>query len=606
MMTITIGMLLFSLAWLPTIIESSGHPVLLKFRSYLELKDFLNNTAASGPYYYYANVRGGLPVLLAVAESKDLSVDYSRTNIQVEGVDEADIIKCDGEYVYFALNNRVLIVKAYPPEEAYVAAEIKLNGTVVGLFINGNRLVVFECGSQEPLILLPQKISYYYWWPTTVVKVYNVTDRESPSLTRNVSSDGGYFSSRMIGDYVYVVVTKPAYVQEGEVTLPVIVKDRQVEEVSATSIYYANASDYYYSFTTILAINVQDDSVEPAHETFLIGASGGIYVSQSNIYLAIPRYDPERGFEKTEIHRIRIQGNSIKSEASGEVPGYILNQFSMDEYGENFRIATTMGQVGIMPDQSTSNNNIYVLDMNLTIIGKLENLAPGERIYSARFMGTRCYLVTFKKVDPLFVISLEDPANPVVLGKLKIPGYSDYLHPYNENLMIGIGKETVEAEEGDFAWYQGVKISLFDVSDVENPREIAKYEIGDRGTDSPVLWDHKAFLFDRDRNLLAFPVLVAEINENQYPEGVPPFAYGDFVWQGVYVFNITESNLTLRGGITHIENTEEFLKSGYYFYSDYDVQRTLYIDDLLYTVSNKMIRINNLADLQQVNEVRLP
>jgi len=606
MMTITIGMLLFSLAWLPTIIESSGHPVLLKFRSYLELKDFLNNTAASGPYYYYANVRGGLPVLLAVAESKDLSVDYSRTNIQVEGVDEADIIKCDGEYVYFALNNRVLIVKAYPPEEAYVAAEIKLNGTVVGLFINGNRLVVFECGSQEPLILLPQKISYYYWWPTTVVKVYDVTDRESPSLARNVSSDGGYFSSRMIGDYVYVVVTKSAYVQEGEVTLPVIVKDRQVEEVSATSIYYANVSDYYYSFTTILAINVQDDSVEPAHETFLIGASGGIYVSQSNIYLAIPRYDPERGFEKTEIHRIRIQGNSIKSEASGEVPGYILNQFSMDEYGENFRIATTMGQVGIMPDQSTSNNNIYVLDMNLTIIGKLENLAPGERIYSARFMGTRCYLVTFKKVDPLFVISLEDPANPVVLGKLKIPGYSDYLHPYNENLMIGIGKETVEAEEGDFAWYQGVKISLFDVSDVENPREIAKYEIGDRGTDSPVLWDHKAFLFDRDRNLLAFPVLVAEINENQYPEGVPPFAYGDFVWQGVYVFNITESNLTLRGGITHIENTEEFLKSGYYFYSDYDVQRTLYIDDLLYTVSNKMIRINNLADLQQVNEVRLP
>jgi len=606
MMTITIGMLLFSLAWLPTIIESSGHPVLLKFRSYLELKDFLNNTGASGPYYYYVNVRGGQLAVLAATESKDVSIDYSKTNIQVEGVDEADIIKCDGEYIYLALNDRVLIVKAYPSEDAYIAAEIKLNGTVVGLFINGNRLVIFESGSQEPSILLPQKIPYYYWWPTTVVKVYNVTDRESPSLTRNVSSDGGYFSSRMIGDYVYVVVTKPAYVQEGEVTLPVIVKDRQVEEVSATSIYYANASDYYYSFTTILAINVQDDSVEPAHETFLIGASGGIYVSQSNIYLAIPRYDPERGFEKTEIHRIRIQGNSIKSEASGEVPGYILNQFSMDEYGENFRIATTMGQVGTMPDQSTSSNNIYVLNMNLTIVGKLENLAPGERIYSARFMGTRCYLVTFKKIDPLFVIGLEDPANPVVLGKLKIPGYSDYLHPYNENLMIGIGKETVEAEEGDFAWYQGVKISLFDVTDVENPREIAKYEIGDRGTDSPVLWDHKAFLFDRDRNLLAFPVLVAEINENQYPEGVPPFAYGDFVWQGVYVFNITESSLTLRGTVTHIENTEEFLKSGYYFYSDYDVQRALYIDDLLYTVSNKMIRINNLADLQQVNEVRLP
>jgi len=606
MITITIGMLLFGLAWLPAIIEPSGHPVLLKFHSYLELRDFLNNTTPSGPYYYYVNVRGGLPVLFAAAESKDVSVDYSRTNIQVEGVDEADIIKSDGEYIYFALNDRVLIVKAYPPEEAYVVSEIKLNGTVAGLFINGNRLVVFESGSQDSPILRPQKISYYYWLPTTSVKVYDVADKERPFLARNVSSDGGYFSSRMIGDYVYVVVTKPAYILEGEVTLPVIVKDHQVEEVPATSIYYANVSDYYYGFTTILAINVRDDSVEPAHETFLIGSSGGVYVSQSNIYLAIPRYDSEAGFEKTEIHRIHVQGNSIKSEASGEVPGYILNQFSMDEHGENFRIATTTSQVEITPEQLASTNNIYVLDMNLTIVGRLENLAPGESIYSARFMGTRCYLVTFKKVDPLFVIGLEDPANPVVLGKLKIPGYSDYLHPYNENLMIGIGKETVEAEEGDFAWYQGVKISLFDVSDVENPQEIAKYEIGDRGTDSPVLWDHKAFLFDRERNLLAFPVLVAEIDEDNYPEGVPPFAYGDFVWQGVYVFNITESSLTLRGEITYIENMEEFLKSGYYFYSDYDVQRALYIDDLLYTVSNKMVRINNLADLQQINEVHLP
>jgi len=150
------------------------------------------------------------------------------------------------------------------------------------------------------------------------------------------------------------------------------------------------------------------------------------------------------------------------------------------------------------------------------------------------------------------------------------------------------------------------QISLFDVSDVENPREIAKYEIGDRGTDSPVLWDHKAFLFDRERNLLALPVLVAEIDEEQYPEGVPPFAYGDFVWQGVYVFNITETSLTLRGGITHIENMEEFLKSGFYFYSDYDVQRALYVEDMLYTVSNKMIKINNLATLQEVNRVELP
>ncbi|NIP67558.1 hypothetical protein GWM83_02345, partial [Candidatus Bathyarchaeota archaeon] len=114
-------------------------------------------------------------------------------------------------------------------------------------------------------------------------------------------------------------------------------------------------------------------------------------------------------------------------------------------------------------------------------MGRLEDLAPGEKIYSARFMGDRGYLVTFRKVDPLFVLDLSQPTNPKVLGKLKIPGYSDYLHPYDENHIIGVGKETVAAEQGDFAWYQGVKISLFDVTDVEDPREIDKYEIGDRG-----------------------------------------------------------------------------------------------------------------------------
>ncbi len=221
-------------------------------------------------------------------------------------------------------------------------------------------------------------------------------------------------------------------------------------------------------------------------------------------------------------------------------------------------------------------------------------------------MGERCYLVTFKKVDPLFVISLEDPANPRVLGKLKIPGYSNYLHPYSENLLIGIGKETVEAEEGDFAWYQGVKISLFDVSDVENPKELAKYIIGDRGTESPVLWDHKALLFDKERNLLAIPVLVAEIDEEKYPEGAPPYTHGDYVWQGAYVFSITENSITLRGGITHVEDDSDLLKSGYYFYSEHSVKRTLYIGDFLYTISDKNIKMNNLTTLQEVNEIELP
>jgi uncharacterized secreted protein with C-terminal beta-propeller domain len=246
--------------------------------------------------------------------------------------------------------------------------------------------------------------------------------------------------------------------------------------------------------------------------------------------------------------------------------------------------------------------------MNLNIVGQLENLAPGEKIHSARFMGSRCYLVTFKKIDPFFVIDLSDPYEPRVLGELKITGYSDYLHPYDENHVIGIGKETVEADEGNFAWYQGVKISLFDVTDVSNPIEIDKYEIGNRGTDSPVLQDHKAFLFDRAKSLLVMPVWVAEINETKYPNH-PSNAYGEFVFQGAYVFNITLSEgLVLKGRITHLTSTQ-LETSRYYYYNDgssYYVERSLYIDDVLYTISHRKIKMNSLDNLAEINEAELP
>jgi uncharacterized secreted protein with C-terminal beta-propeller domain len=243
--------------------------------------------------------------------------------------------------------------------------------------------------------------------------------------------------------------------------------------------------------------------------------------------------------------------------------------------------------------------------MDLNIVGSLEGLAPGETIYSARFMGERGYLVTFRQVDPLFVIDLSDPSHPEKLGYLKVTGYSDYLHPYDETHIIGIGKETTE--EGEFAWYQGVKISLFDVSDVKNPVEISKYEIGDRGTDSPVLWDHKAFLFDKSRNLLVMPVLVAEVDQSQYPKGVPSWAWGEPVWQGAYVFDISlDTGLQLKGGITHIESPAD-LKQGYYYsYSPLSIERSLYIDDVLYTISSAKIKMNNLENLDYINEVQLP
>jgi len=587
--------------------ELPGGNQISRFASYEQLQDFINTNAQYKAFHwrdaFLAVVgEGAVPT---PSSTNDYSItDYSTTNIQVAGVDEADIVKTDGQYIYLVSGNRTIIVKASPPEQAQVLSEIELEGTAIGIFINGDRLVVFE-----------EDTPYYpyndiRWGPTgefympliispkTSIKVYDVSDRENPRLQRELSADGQYVSSRMIGDYAYVVINEPVYEEEGELSLPKIHFGGNETEIPATDIYYCNVYDYYYMYTTIMAINTQNDDQEPTYETILLGASSNLYVSLNNIYLTFPVWGDDVGdFGKTSIHRIHIEGAEIEPVASGEVPGMVLNQFSMDEYEGYFRVATTTYE-------GTSQNNVYVLDMALNITGSLTDLAPGETIYSARFMGEKGYLVTFKQVDPLFVIDLSDPSHPEELGYLKVTGYSDYLHPYDENHIIGIGKETTDA--GEFAWYQGVKISLFDVSDVNNPVEVDKEIIGHRGTDSPVLRDHKAFLLDKSRNLLVMPVLVAEVDVSDYPAGVPSWAYGEPVWQGAYVFDVSlDEGFNLKGRITHIENLSDLEEDYYYSYSPFSVERSLYIDDVLYTISDAKIKMNSLENLDYINEVQL-
>ena len=553
-----------------------------KFKSYEELKEFLQNRRDSGTYPYSPFLKSfGLLELNTMND-----YDYSKTNIQVEGVDEADIVKTDGDYIYVISGQKVVTVKAYPAEEAAVLSRITFNGTLKQLFINGERLVVFyESGSWSEA--------------QTFINIYDVSDRKNPVLKSEIAVDGQYFSSRMIGDYVYVVIRKAASLVEGEVALPKIYSEDGNRVIPATDIYYSNIPDYGYIFTTIVTVNVLEDKQEPNDETIFSGWTTNLYVSLENIYLAIGSGD------RTVLHRIHIENGEISIEADGEVPGYILNQFSMDEHEGYFRIATTSQMASLPQDPSGIilhlQNNVYILNMDLDIVGRLENIAPGENIHSVRFMGDICYLVTFRKVDPLFVINLSDPHNPEILGELEITGYSDYLHVYDDSHVIGVGKETVGAEEGDFSWYQGVKISLFDVTDVTEPIELAKYEIGNRGTDSPVLRDHKAFLFDKEKNLLVIPVSVAEIDESQYPNGVPPYAYGEIVWQGAYVFTISltlEEKIMLRGNITHIENGDVHNNS-------YHITRTLYMGEVLYTISESKIKMNSLLDLSEINELDL-
>jgi uncharacterized secreted protein with C-terminal beta-propeller domain len=296
-----------------------------------------------------------------------------------------------------------------------------------------------------------------------------------------------------------------------------------------------------------------------------------------------------RQTERTIIHRISIADGEIQYGAQGSIPGFVQNQFSLSEYNGYLRVSTTIEGWMVRSYLSSieSQNNVYVLDMDLEIVGSLEDLASGEQIYATRFIGDKCYLVTFKQIDPFFVIDLSEPTNPEVLGELKIPGYSTYLHPYDETHIIGIGRDG-----------EKVKISLFDVSDLENPIELSKYEIENDDEDwywaqSSALYEHKAFLFDKEKNLLVIPV-------------------GDYSKESAYVFDISvEGGIELKGTITHdleVGSEEEYDPwDDYYYMGNYgnSIKRTLFIEDMLYTVSDNMVKMNDLETLEEINSINL-
>jgi inhibitor of cysteine peptidase len=610
----TFGVVLYNYGVFQTLLNPAAPPIPVAHSSFLAtfpsaevLKNFLKtNSQTQGPFSLYgpADTKAfgspSGPVLPALINAFSITSDtmgesyqHSVTNIQTAGVDEADTVKTDDNgYMYVLSNDTVYILIAYPPTQAQVLAKIKFADMYpIGIFVNGDRLAVLGSQYSFPVLTFPLYDRFYVADIKTFVRVYNIHDRSDPVLIKDLALDGSYFSSRMIGDYIYFVASKPAYTVDDSIFLPEILMNGRATKIAPTEIRYFNGTEEYYQYTTFVAMNIQNTTEAPTYLTTLLGGTSNMYVSQENMYVTFQEW---YWGGNTTIFSIHLQANNMTVEASGKIPGQERNQYSMDEYGNYFRMQTSTFSDGV------SQTNVYVLDMNLTVVGRLENLAPGENFHSARFMGNRCYLVTFKKTDPLFVIDLSNATNPRVLGELKIPGYSDYLHPYDETHLIGVGKNTVEAEEGDFAWYQGIKISLFDVSNVTNPIQDATYVIGDRGSDTPVLTDPKAFLFDKSRNLLSIPVLVAKIDESKYPSPVPPSAYGDAVWQGAYVFDISlYHNLVLEGRITHLDNSTSIYEQGYW------VKRSIYIEDVFYTVSDRMIKMNRLEDMSQIDQVPL-
>lgn len=562
------------------------------------------------------------------AASVQDSAGYSGTNLQVTGVDEADIVKTDGKYIYKVNNTGVNIIEAYPANNMKIAAAITFDQPGFNpseIYIDKTRLVILGAGAYPEYIWQApdKKLSIcppYRPQQTTKVIVYNISNKDKITKVRDVELEGSYVSSRKIGNNLYLAANSyiDYYIMENA-TADVAPSYRDsaagsgFKTVDFLSIHYFPG---HISPSYLLVAGIRlDDSSRPADIQTYLGASENIYASENNLYVAASTYNTRpipmqkipayRDNSSTGIYRFALSEGSVKYTGKGDVPGTIINQFSMDENQNSLRIATT-SEDAWQNGSYTSQSNVYVLDQDMQIKGRLEGIAPGERIYSTRFMGSRLYMVTFRNVDPLFVIDLKNAAAPRILGKLKIPGYSNYLHPYDENHIIGFGKDTVEGKAWNGqsqAYYQGMKIAIFDVTDVTNPIEMDREIIGDRGTDSELLNNHKALLFSKEKDLLALPVTVAKINDPQHDIT----AYGSFAFQGAYIYKIDlTGGLQLRGTITHL-TADDYARAGDYWNNDdSNIQRILYINNTLYTISDKMIRAHDFSDLTEINTVILP
>lgn len=544
--------------------------------------------------------------------SKASGQEVSSTNVQVQGIDEADIVKTDGEYIYQVVDGRVNIISAKSAGKMEHVASIQFQKTFSPsqLFLDKEKLLIIGYSYSYETETAEKKIAtdslYAPMNEMTMALVYDVKDPTKPTLEREISLEGYLSSARKIGSKVYLIANHfPQYWlledDDGVDLRPRYSDSVNKEEetsVSYDEIQYIPGSKEA-NYTTIAAFDLAEPTQEAKITTYL-GSGGQLYMSKENLYLALTNWrsadEREEAFTpKTMIYKFGVNQLDVTFQGSTEVVGTILNQFSMDEHNGYFRVATTEGDS--WDESKPSKNHLIVFDKNLKQVGTLSDLAKGERIYSARFLGDRIYIVTFKETDPLFVIDASEPSNPTILGELKIPGFSNYLHPYDENHIIGFGYDTklvtMEGDKEPRVITEGVKLSLFDITDVNNPKEKFTEIIGGRGTYSPLNYDHKALLYNRENGLFAFPINVYEsVKGNEYEQ--------KFIFQGAYVYNISlDKGFSLKSKITHMKGKE--------LYEEWDneIQRLVYIDAQLYAISHSKISSYSLENYQFISELKL-
>ncbi|MDD5639347.1 MAG: beta-propeller domain-containing protein [Candidatus Pacebacteria bacterium] len=627
--------------------ENSGVFSMIKFSSSNEYKEYLKDNSSNNLNYGSGIIRTVDSFIAPTApaptgaeeksSNSSLSAQtidrYSSTNNQVLNIDEPDIVKTNGQTIFYKNylrqtsncpsgamcdakilvpvlgNSQVSIINALPISNLSLDSKINIPSNFYNagnLLLSNNTLIVFE---------------------NSKIKGYDVSNTKEPKekWTIDLDEKTTIVNSRLKDGKIYLVTQSPT---NNYKTCPIsILKSNNNNLViPCNDIYHPSFSMEIDSNFTAMSINPDDGKISNSL-SFLGSSSSQIYVSENNLYVAysysenqlnfylnflkekatdlfpssliskiekISNYDISnaskiselqieinkyynsldsdenlratnefnnrltdylkthiRELEKTAIVKIGL--NDFKINNTGIVPGKLLNQFSLDEYENNLRVAVTIGGTwNIFGAQTESVNDIYVLNEALNIAGTIKDLGITERIYSVRFIEKRGYLVTFRQTDPFYVLDLSNPASPQVKGQLKIPGYSSYLHPISDNIILGVGEENNK-----------VKLSLFNVASPENPTEISKYNLDEYWTE--VNSNHHAFLLDKTHNIFFIPAS-----------------------QGGYIFSYKNNELSLK-------KTSK----------DYNIDRAVYINDYLYMLGDNKVTVFDENTWEKVKELEI-
>jgi len=600
----------------PGDVEESGQAALRRFESEEELEAYFKGqiVAQNDQFTGRSEGEGGLGGLPPAEESADATgapespgastadqngaadgatpapgdEDHSGTTIQEEGVDEADVVKTDGEYLYIVSGGMLRIVQARPAESMALVGSFELQGWGSELYLVGDRAVAVTQadggyriltdggvavggaegsaaadetvssdaaekqdagstdGATEPDVVIDAPI-YDYWRPQTVVAVIDLTDRSNPTLVSKTTFDGSPAASRMIDgvlrlvlanypNYYYDVLPLGAAGMEQNVEsvdvdalLPNFVTESSDGETAEGNIvewdgFYRPTDPDGFGVTTVVTL----DSAAP--QTFnavaVVANPGLVYASTEALYLTDTSYYYDFARTETDVYKFAFEPTTVSLVGAGTVPGRILNQYSMGEFEGFLRVATTTDGLFLWETGQSipSRNGVYVLGENagrLDVVGQIEDIGVEETIQSARFLGDRGYVVTFRQIDPLFTLDLSDPTAPRVVGELKVPGYSTFITPMDADHVLTVGVDVDESGIGS----NGVQLSIFDVSDFANPVQAHKVVIGDWSTYSEATWNPKAFTYFAEQDLLALPIDQYDWSSDGWIEPLP--AEGD-------------------------------------------------------------------------------